>query len=704
MTEKETNIRRDVLWRVTVLYVIMAIFAIAILYKVLYIQFAEGDIWKEKSIKTTLKNIIIEPNRGDICAIDGRLLSSSVPYYEIRMDFGCEGLTEQIFKDKVDSLAYLLSGIFPNKNKAQYLNDLKNAYDKKNRYFLIKRNITYQQLKKIKEFPIFRLGKYEGGLIVSQEYKRVKPFQNLASRTIGHLNKDESTTRVGLEGAYDRYLRGVRGYRLMQKISGNAWKPVDDGNEVEPVDGLTLITTLDINIQDVAENALMKQLSEHDADHGCAILMEVETGEVKAIANLTKTSDGRYIEDYNYAIGESVEPGSTFKLASLIVALEDGMIELDDSIETGNGVVRYYDLTMKDTKSHGTISVQEAFEMSSNVGISKIIVKNYKSQPEKFVDRLYGMNLHEKLNIEIKGEEKPLIKYPGDPMWSGVSLPQMSIGYEVKLTPLQILSFYNAIANNGKMVRPKFAKYLRYHGDTLKEFQTEVINPSICSSQTLQKVHIMLEGVVERGTARNIKNTQYKIAGKTGTAQIAQGKSGYGQKKVYLASFVGYFPAEKPKYSCIVVVNSPSNDVYYGNLVAGPVFKEIADKVYSTNLKLHEPMKIPAMIADPPLCKNTMKEDLVSLLNSLNINSIKDNCKESWVKTFLQDSTIYLTDNRVSINTVPSVKGMSLKDALFILENKGLVVKVSGRGKVVKQSPPEGTYYRKGNEILIELS
>lgn len=704
MTEKETDIRRDVLWRVTVLYVIMAIFAIAILYKVLYIQFAEGDIWKEKSIKTTLKNIIIEPNRGDICAIDGRLLSSSVPYYEIRMDFGCEGLTEQIFKDKVDSLAYLLSGIFPNKNKAQYLNDLKNAYDKKNRYFLIKRNITYQQLKKIKEFPIFRLGKYEGGLIVSQEYKRIKPFQNLASRTIGHLNKDESATRVGLEGAYDRYLRGVRGYRLMQKISGNAWKPVDDGNGVEPVDGLTLITTLDINIQDVAENALMKQLSEHDADHGCAILMEVETGEVKAIANLTKTSDGRYIEDYNYAIGESVEPGSTFKLASLIVALEDGVIELDDSIETGNGVVRYYDLTMKDTKSHGTISVQEAFEMSSNVGISKIIVKNYKSQPEKFVDRLYGMNLHEKLNIEIKGEEKPLIKYPGDPMWSGVSLPQMSIGYEVKLTPLQILSFYNAIANNGKMVRPKFAKYLRYHGDTLKEFQTEVINPSICSSQTLEKVHIMLEGVVERGTARNIKNTQYKIAGKTGTAQIAQGKSGYGQKKVYLASFVGYFPAEKPKYSCIVVVNSPSNDVYYGNLVAGPVFKEIADKVYSTNLKLHEPMKIPAMIADPPLCKNTMKEDLVLLLNSLNINSIKDNCKESWVKTFIQDSTIYLTDNRVSINTVPSVKGMSLKDALFILENKGLVVKVSGRGKVVKQSPPEGTYYRKGNEILIELS
>lgn len=490
----------------------------------------------------------------------------------------------------------------------------------------------------------------------------------------------------------------------MQKISGNAWKPLDDGNEVEPVDGLTLITTLDINIQDVAENALMKQLSEHDAEHGCAILMEVETGEVKAIANLTKTTDGRYIEDYNYAIGESVEPGSTFKLASLIVALEDGMIDLDDSIETGNGVVRYYDLTMKDTKSHGTISVQEAFEMSSNVGISKIIVKNYKSQPEKFVDRLYGMNLHEKLNIEIKGEEKPLIKYPGDPMWSGVTLPQMSIGYEVKLTPLQILSFYNAIANNGKMVRPKFAKYLRYHGDTIKEFQTEVINPSICSSQTLEKVHIMLEGVVERGTARNIKNTQYKIAGKTGTAQIAQGKSGYGQKKVYLASFVGYFPAEKPKYSCIVVVNSPSNDVYYGNLVAGPVFKEIADKVYSTNLKLHEPMKIPAMIADPPLCKNTLKEDLVTVLNTLNINGIKDNCKESWVKTFLQDSTIYLTDNRVSTNTVPSVKGMCLKDALFILENKGLIVKVSGRGKVVKQSPPEGTYYRKGNEILIELS
>ncbi|MFH2142503.1 MAG: penicillin-binding protein [Bacteroidota bacterium] len=703
MTDNNANIRKDVLWRVTVVYTIMAIFAVSIIGKVIYIITAEGDIWKEKAKNTTLRNVTIEPNRGDICAIDGRILSSSVPFYEVRMDFA-GGLSEEIFNKNVDSLSFLLSGIFSYKTKSQYLYELNSAYDRGDRYYLIKRNVTYQQLKQLKTFPIFRLGKYTGGIIVNQEYKRIKPFQNLASRTIGYMSNDKTVTKVGLEGAYDRYLRGVKGIRIEQKILGNAWKPVDDVNEIEPVDGVTLITTLDINIQDVAENALMKQLSMHDAEHGCAILMEVETGEIKAISNLTRRSDGSYYEGYNYAIGESIEPGSTFKLASIIVALEDGLIDLNDSINTGKGLIKYYDLQMRDTRPHGTITVQQAFEISSNVGISKIIVENYKNNPVKFVDRLYRMNLNEKLNIEIKGEEKPLIKYPGDPMWSGVTLPQMSIGYEVKFSPLQILSFYNAVANNGKMVRPKFAKYLRYHGDTIKEFQTEVINPSICSKQTLEKVQIILEGVVERGTARNIKNPQYKIAGKTGTAQIAKGSSGYGQKKIYLASFVGYFPADNPKYSCIVVVNSPSKDVYYGNIVAGPVFKEIADKVYSTNLELHESLHKPAIDADIPICSNSSKEDLVKTLKALNISSVKDKSSGAWVKTFYQDSMLYLLDNRISINTMPCVRGMCLKDAIYILENKGLTVKAVGRGKVKKQIPAEGSFYKKGNEVVIELS
>jgi len=582
------NTRKEIVIRLSIVYIAVLLFALVIVGKVVFLIVIEHDKWSSNNV-ITQREIRVEPDRGDIRSEDGRILATSVPYYEIRMDLKCAGLTNAVFNSKVDSLSLCLSRLFGDKTPAQYRRMLVSGRYKGVRYQLIRRKVDYLQLKKLEKFPIFRLGKYKGGLIVLQENVRIQPFVNLANRTIGYENK--GGTMVGIEGAYNNELKGVEGIRMAQKIAGNYWMPIDDENSVEPQNGKDVVTTIDVNVQDVAQHALLQQLQKHAASHGCAILMEVATGDVKAIVNLKKDNSGFYTEQYNFAIAERTEPGSTFKLASLMVALEDGYINLDDTVDTGNGVVYYYDHPVRDTREggYGKLSVQQVFEVSSNVGVSKIITQYYAKNEERFVNRLKRMSLTEPLGVEIKGERAPYFKYPGDTLWSGISLPQMSYGYEVEQTPLQILTFYNAVANKGKMMKPRFVKGIADHGKIIKEFDPEVINPSICSRSTIQKAKKMLEGVVENGTAQNLKNTNYKIAGKTGTAQIANQKYGYKYQShiSYQASFVGYFPADKPKYSCIVVVNAPSSGVYYGNLVAGQVFKEIADKVYSTSIDLH---------------------------------------------------------------------------------------------------------------------
>ncbi|UCG28286.1 MAG: penicillin-binding protein 2, partial [Bacteroidales bacterium] len=586
------SLKKDIVWRVAVIYLGILLLGICILGKAVYLQFVEGKELAAKAETLTLKDFMIQPNRGDIYASDNRLLASSVPFYEVRMDPNSNALSTQLFNQKIDSLALCLSRLFRDKSKEEYKREIVTARRNGERYHLIRRQVSYIELKEMKEFPVFREGRYKGGLIYVQDNRRILPHSSLASRTIGYLTKEASGNIVGIEGAYDHELTGRIGIRLMQKLSGNVWMPVSDADEIKPKDGNDVITTIDINIQDVAENALLKQLIRQDAHHGTVILMEVQTGEVKAIVNLQKGDDGKYRELYNYAVGECTEPGSTFKLASLLVALEDGVVEPDDTIDTGNGIIRFYDKDIRDTRQegYGKITVKEAFEVSSNVGISKLIYDNYHDRPTDFVDRLYAMRLNEKLGVEIRGEGIPEIKYPGDSYWSGISLPMMSHGYELRMTPLQILAFYNAVANDGKMVKPMFVKELQYHGEVIKRFKTEVLHPSICSKETIDKAILMLEGVVENGTAKNLDNKNYKIAGKTGTAQIANERYGYKfeEKISYQASFVGFFPSDNPRYSCIVVVNSPSNSVYYGNLVAGPVFKEIADKVYATKLFLHK--------------------------------------------------------------------------------------------------------------------
>ena len=423
------SLKKAILMRVSIVYLLMVVFALVVIGRTIYLQLAEKDKWQEAEI-SSVRSKTIEPNRGNIYSSEGRLMAVSVPYYEIRMDMRSEAFTREIFDRNVDSLSIQLAQLFRDQHWSSYKQKLVRAREKGNRYFLLKRNVTYNQLQEIREFPIMRLGRFKGGTIFVQQNKRIRPHGILAARTIGYTMQGDLGSVVGIEGAYDKELSGVKGYRLMQKIPGGNWMPVSDKNEVDPRDGYDIVTTIDIELQDAAENALHTQLAKHGADHGSVIVMEVETGKIRAIANLGMTEDGKYAEDFNYAIGESTEPGSTFKLASMIALLEDGKVEPGEIVDVGDGVIKYYNHRLEDSgdKGLGKITVQEAFEYSSNVGISKLVQENYKEQPSTFINRLYQLGLNQRLDIEIKGEGVPDVKYTDSPLWSGVSLPMMSIG------------------------------------------------------------------------------------------------------------------------------------------------------------------------------------------------------------------------------------------------------------------------------------
>ena len=705
-------LKKDILWRVGVVYVFMLLLAVLIVSKIFYLQVFKGKELEEKSRELNIKNVMVESNRGDIYSTNGRLLASSVPYYEIRLDTrstGCK-LSRQAYYKKLDTLAERLSELFHDKSPEAYRKELYRARKNGERFYLIKKRVNYNQLKKLKTFPLFERGRYKGGFIVIQKNIRIQPHDNLASRTIGYTTPWKGDNVVGIEGAYDSYLRGTKGVKRMRRVQGGVWIPVSNENEIEPKTGKDVVSTIDVNIQDVAESALKQQLKKHNADHGTAVLMEVETGEIKAIANLGKTKKDQYKEIYNYAVGESREPGSTFKLASVMALLEDNYVDLDDTVDTKDGEIYYYDKKLTDTKpgGYGKITIRQAFEYSSNVGISKTITKNYRNRETQFVDRLYSMNLNDPLNLEIKGEGEPKIKYPGDKYWSGITLPMMSIGYEVRLTPLQVLTFYNAVANDGKMVKPRFVKEIREHGETIKKFRKEIINPAICSKPTVKKAQELLKGVVENGTAKNLKDANFDIAGKTGTAQIANKKYGYTKKSKisYQASFVGYFPADNPKYSCIVVVNSPSDQVYYGNVVAGPVFKEIADKVYATSFSMHDGLKLAENQnkIKIPYTKHSNRTELKNVLNRLNIEAKEKNVDSDWVVTRKKDSLIDLANRYIEPGIMPNVTGMGVKDAVYILEKMGLNVKIKGRGSIQEQSIQAGTPVDEGDMVILKMT
>ena len=692
------NIKTDILLRAYISFGLMVVIAVAIIYKLFVVQVVDGEKWIAMQDSLSTKYINVEPVRGNIYSNDGSLMATSVPEYDIRFDLFAPGIEDdEVFYSKVDSLSSSLSSFFGDKTTLQYSRLLREARKSRNRYYLIKRNVSYQQMKKLRTFPIFNLGRYKGGMIAEQKNKRILPFETLAKRTIGY--KNENVQPVGLEGAYAQYIDGEGGKRLVQRIAGGVWMPVNQDFEVDPIDGADVVSTIDINMQDISQTALFDQLVRSDADNGCVVLMEVETGEVRAVANFTKVGKGRYEEKFNYAIAQSAEPGSTFKLASYLVALEDGVIDTNDVIDTEDGTYRVRRHTIRDSKhgGYGKISIKEAFGVSSNTVITKVINTHYKDRPSAFTKRLHAMHLNEKLGLQIPGEGSPLIKTPESKSWSGLSLTQMSWGYELKMTPLQMLSLYNAVANGGKMISPLFVKEIRRFGNTEKVFKSRVLKNQIASAATIGKLQSMLEEVVENGTAAAIKSPLFKIAGKTGTAQMASGTRGYRDRK-YQASFAGYFPADKPKYSMIVVIQNPRNG-YYASSTAGPVFAEIAEKVYARDVMMYKDIeRVEFANIDTPKMKKGSKYANDLIVNALGLKNLEvggpsENGKLASLSEMLE----------VNKGEVPDVVGMGLKDAVYYLGNAGYRVAVKGHGRVISQAIAAGTKHPRRDPVLIEL-
>lgn len=691
--------KKDILWRVYLIYVGMFLLGLTIIGRIVYIQIAEGEKWKEKARKLSLKYFTIEATRGNIYDANGEFLSTSVPIFEVRMDVGSPYITDKIFSENVDSLAYRLSAFFGDRSKRDYKSLITNARAEKNRYLLLKRNVNFDQLKVLKTFPIFRNGKNKGGLIARAVDRRIQPYSHLAYRTIG-WDKEGKENDLGLEGAFSSELEGESGRRLMQRIANGNWRPLNNENEIDPRSGNDIISTIDIHLQDIAEEALMKQLIVNEADHGCAVLMEVKTGRVKAIANLGKTESGDYLEKYNYAIGESTEPGSTFKLFSLLAAFEDGKTNLDEKYDCTGGRTTYANRTMEDSHlGAGVLTVKQIFEKSSNVGVSKIIYKAYAANPQAFINRLYSFSVNKPLGLEIAGEGMPHIKSTSARSWSKVSLPWMSIGYEVALTPLQILTFYNAVANDGVMVKPRFVDEICQSGQVIKKFEPVIINPRIASKQAIAQAKIMLEGVVEEGTGTALKNPVYKVAGKTGTAKIAQNNAGY-SKSSYKGTFVGYFPADNPRYSCIVVINNPTKGIYYGGAISAPVFREIADRVYAADMEMGLTWTDTVQKSQSMPIKGGYGNDLATLCRWMGYNN-GNHFGNNWI---VADSSGFKS---VTVNEkagrVPNVGGMGMRDALYLLEKSGFKVKTRGKGLVRKQSLKPGTEALPGSLVELDL-
>lgn len=686
----------------------MCVFAITILYRICVIQFKEGDKWKAKAEALTTKVFETEAVRGNIFDANGNLLATSLPYYEVGVDINAPSIDDKLFNSKKDSLALLLSNLFKDKSKKEYLRILKSARSSGDRYVILKRNVSYKDLQTLKTFPIFKRGR-KGGLVTLQTNKRERPFQMLAARTIG-LSR-EGVKAVGLEGAFDSILKGEGGKRLMQKIAGDIWRPINDESEVESKDGSDLYTTIDINIQDVAEHALLKTLVKNNASYGCAVLMEVKTGEIRAIANLTRNEKDStsYSENLNYAIGYATEPGSTFKLASMLAVIDEYNISLNEKVFVGDGKCMFSNLEMKDSHAPETptLTVQRIFETSSNVGVAKLVTKYFAKDPQHFIDKLNSFHLDRKLGIAIPGEGTPRIKQTKNKDWYGTSLAWISHGYESLVTPIQTLTLYNAIANDGKMIKPRFVREIQRNGITIKKFEPEVIAEQIVKKETIAKAKQLMEGVVKNGSGKGLNVNAFPVAGKTGTAKIS--KNGK-YEKTYQASFVGYFPADKPLYTCIVIINSPSNGIYYGGVVAGPVFKEIAEKVYSASLDFIEPINVKQnLITKAPEIIKTKGGELDKVCRAFVLpEKIEAETDKYVTKNVADSSKIILVESNVESllkkGLVPNLQGLSAKDVLFLLENNGLNVKLYGVGTVRKQSIEAGKKFSKGDKISLILS
>lgn len=691
--------KKIILARVYVFFFLLLLFGFFIGFQIVNIQFFKKSEIVEQVKTTSAGYRPVPADRGDIYASDGSLLATSLHYYVVGMDLNSKALTDKNFNEYLTPLCDSLASLIGNKSSEQYRRELVQARKTKKSWYKISNNLTYPEFKKLRNFPLYKLGRYKSGLVYKKYIKREKPFKVLASRTIG------SRAPYGMEGAYDHYLKGTAGEQYQRKIPGGIWISVNDRNSVDPVNGYDVYSTIDIGVQEIVNNALKEQLLHHQADHGCAVVMESKTGKIKAIANLKRDSLDRVWEERNYAVGDAIEPGSTFKLASMMALLEDKEVGLQDKVDVGHGVTLFYDRKMKDShlyREKRKMTVREVFEESSNVGIAKLVDQAYGKDPKRFIERLYSFKLQDKLGLDIHGEASPKIKDPSQKeLWSGITLPWSSIGYEVALTPLQILAYYNAVANGGDLLCPSFVEKINDKQEVVEEFGARVIKKAICSKETLAKVQSLLEGVVSKGTAkRGFKGTPYAVAGKTGTAQLNYGTRKKGEKTKYRASFVGYFPANNPTYSCIVVVTNPRENGFYGSQAALPVFRKISDRLYSTSASLRRDLK-KKKVRESMSLKAGDAQDVQFVAQKLSLPMLNKKIDQEWVKASYDNNLLAVKGKQCKTKGVPDVKAMTLKDALYLLENVGLNVVVKGKGRVVKQSLKAGTKVTKG--ITIEL-
>lgn len=706
------DVKNEVLYRVYfLLFGLVIPAAILLVYQSVTIGITEGEEWRNRALlENVIKERTLDAERGNILAEDGSLLATSVPIFDLYFD--PYSATDEDYDAHIDSLAVALAKYVDQSytigGYRKYLRDLRDSSINKSRHVLIKRKVSYNEKRFIEQFPLFNLGQYRGGFIAEKRSERERPFGLLARRTIGW--EREGSSAIGLEGSFDEELGGKPGKVMMICVDRkrDLWKPLDDLTAVKTQIGDDVVTTLNINIQDITEAALLKGMRAHDAEWGTAVVMEVETGAIRAIANIGRSSQ-EWLEDYNYAIGKSIEPGSTFKLASIMAMLEDGYVELTDSVDIESGQTQFYEITMDDSSPISyrldTISVYEAFVMSSNVGMAKLVDRSYSGKAkdgerdaaESFINRMKQFNLHLPTGIELEGEAAPLIKETEDDYWSGITLPWMAIGYETTLTPIQTLAFYNAVANNGMLMKPYLVQEIRRFGESVEHFRPTVAKKKIATPTTIATARKLLEGVIEdeRGTGHKLQTDKYRFAGKTGTAQVDYHRGKVGTRVGgHRASFVGYFPAGNPKYSCIVVVHKPRQGGIYGGDVAGPIFREIADQCFYSLMELHDPMNLGLKpvynTRTLPSGDIGMARDFETILQQLGIPFYGDPPTDLGVLTAESDS-LMLYRRTIYDKQVPNVVGLGLRDAIYILENRKLQVKFNGVGKVVKQSIIPGT-------------
>ena len=702
--------RKKIMLRYSFIIFLMVLVGIAIVVKAGVIMFAERQYWKDVADRFVKENVTVRPNRGNIISSDGQLMASSLPEYKIYMDFKAGGeIKDSLLMHHLDSICKGLNQIFPDKSAKEFKNHILKGRKKGSRnYLLYPKRISYIQYKEAKALPVFNMNKYRGGFHEQAFNQRKKPFGSLAMRTLGDMYSDvELGAKNGLELSYDSILRGKDGITHRQKVMNKYLNIVD----IAPVDGCDIITTIDVGMQDIAEKALVDKLKEINANVGVAILMEVKTGEVKAIVNMTKCNDGVYREIRNNAVSDMMEPGSTFKTASIMVALEDGKITPDQIVETGHGVYMMHGRPMKDHNWHrggyGAIDVTKVLMVSSNIGVSRVIDENYHNQPEKFVEGLYKLGIASPLNLDIPGAaKKPNIRMPNKDNWSKTALAWMSIGYETQVPPINTLTFYNAIANNGVMVKPKFVKSIVKDGVVVEEIPTEVLNPAIASPKTIEQIQTILEKVVSIGLGKPAGSKQFHVSGKTGTAQVSQGKGGYKSGRMqYLVSFCGYFPSEEPKYSCIVAIQK-SGLPASGGLMAGSVFSKIAERVYAKHLALDlKEAKDSTSILIPDV-KNGDIAAAYYVLDAIDVQTTgfdEDSEKPVWGNASHNPDNVILSQKEINDKKVPNVVGMGAKDAVYLLESMGLRVQITGIGKVKSQSIPAGNTLHKGRTIQLRL-